>query len=661
LLIVVIWNVEYEAARVDAGIKAAIIAENALPAVQFGDARTAVEILGGLNRDAGILDARIVSADGHVFAAFAPTGTDQHEGGGSAKTIRVDVPIQVGNERLATFELTSDTAQVLAQIKTYASAVGLATGVALLLGGFIVVRLQRAITDPLSNLTRLMKEVSSGGDLSRRAAVPTGDELGELSDSFNRMIEQIEFRNTALSKELRERIQAEKRLEHLAHHDPVTGLPNRHFFRLRTGDLLHGGALNQGTMALFFVDLDNFKYINDSFGHDFGDQVLVAIAERLLASVRAYDMVVRFGGDEFVVLLDRVSDVAQMVRLAQKLSAAVTRPIKMDEQQFVVTCSIGIALAPLHASNFDELLQKADAAMYAAKTAGKNGIRVWEAAISYDTTARFALEADLRQALVLGEIEMHYQPVVALATGRIAGMEALMRWRHPRRGFVSPAEFIPIAEDTGLILELGEWAMRAAFTQARAWNAAFGPLFVAVNVSGCQLRDREFPARAEAIATASGLSRDMRELEVTESIIMGQTGEAVRLLEDLTARGFSLSLDDFGTGYSSLSYLKRFPLDKLKIDRSFVKDLPDDVEDAAIAEAIIGLARTLSMRVVAEGIETEAQARMLHSLGCQFGQGYYFSKPLPVEQMTTFIAENLGARTGPLSERVLPQGAAAAV
>jgi EAL domain-containing protein (putative c-di-GMP-specific phosphodiesterase class I) len=317
--------------------------------------------------------------------------------------------------------------------------------------------------------------------------------------------------------------------------------------------------------------------------------------------------------------------------------------MRIGEREFFITCSIGVALAPEHADNFDDLLQKSDTAMYAAKTAGKNGICLWEASISNDTRARFVLENDLRQALAHDEIEMHYQPIVALASGRMVGMEALMRWRHPARGFVSPAEFIPVAEDTGLILELGEWAMRTAFTQAARWNQHHGPLFVAVNVSGRQFRERGFAEQAEAIARASGLAREMCELEVTESIIMGSTGEAVRLLEDLSSRGFALALDDFGTGYSSLSYLKRFPLDKLKIDRSFVKDLPDDVEDAAIAEAIIGLARTLSMRVVAEGIETAAQAKMLTGLGCQYGQGYYFSKPLPVERMAEFVAENLAA------------------
>ncbi|MEO8411526.1 MAG: bifunctional diguanylate cyclase/phosphodiesterase, partial [Propionivibrio sp.] len=417
----------------------------------------------------------------------------------------------------------------------------------------------------------------------------------------------------------------------------------RHFFRRRTGDLMRGNALEHASMALLFIDLDNFKQINDNFGHDCGDQLLVAVAERLLASVRASDMVVRFGGDEFIVLIDRIDTPEHAAQLAQKLLDGITRPFLLgeSENEFFVTCSIGLALAPAQASSFDQLLQRADAAMYAAKSAGKNAIRLWETSISDNSNSRFSMENDLRQALANGEITLHYQPIVELETGVIAGMEALMRWQHPRRGYVPPDQFIPVAEDTGMILELGEWAMRTAFTQAAQWNRRFGPLFVAVNVSGRQFRDRDFAAKAEAIARASGLAREMSELEVTESTLMTHTGGAVAILEDLSARGFSLSLDDFGTGYSSLSYLKRFSIDKLKIDRSFVSDLPHDAEDAAIAEAIIGIARTLSKRTVAEGIESAAQATMLRQLGCRYGQGYHFARPMPADEMSAFIAANL--------------------
>ena len=639
MLILIVWNIEYRDAEHEAGIKAAIIAENALPALRFRDVKTAEEVLAGLGRDTEILSARIVEPNGQTFAAFVPRHADAARGSTREGMIqiRVSAPMASGKERVATLEMVSDGNAVIQQIMVYVGAVFLSAVLALLIGSLIAVRLQLAITQPLSALVALMKDVSAGGDLSQRATVVSHDELGELGESFNRMIGQIEHRNTALGEELAERVRAEKRLEHLALHDQVTGLPNRHYFRKRTAELMNSQASGGGSRALLFIDLDNFKYINDTFGHDCGDQLLIVMAERLSAAVRTHDMVVRFGGDEFVVVLDRIHDVDQALQRAHRLLDVVTQPFKLTDREFFVTCSIGVAITPAHGVSFDVLLQKADAAMYVAKNAGKNGVRLWEPLMSNESSTRFELESDLHLALENGEIEMHYQPIVSLATGRLEGMEALMRWRHPSRGLVPPAVFIPIAEDSGLILGLGEWAMRTAFQQTAAWNQQFTPLFIAVNVSGRQFREPAFAAKSERIANACGLARHLCELEVTESIVMSHSGEAASVLNELSGYGFSLSLDDFGTGYSSLSYLKRFSLDKLKIDRSFVMDLPDDVENIAITKAIIGLAKTLSMRTVAEGIETADQAATLRTLECQYGQGYYFSHPLTVEQMTAFI------------------------
>ena len=642
LLVLIVWNVEQRKAEHDAGLKAAIIAENALPALRFRDAKTAEEILGGLSRDDQVLRARIVEPDGHTFAEFASERSVS--AGKNAVTgvlhFGVAVPMGVGAGHLGTLEIDSGRAYVFTQILFYVGAVVLSLVLALLIGNFVAMRLQQAITHPLSALVEMMKKVSIGGDFSQRATVSTHDEIGELGESFNRMIEQIELRDKALGKELIERVRAAQQLEYLAMHDQVTGLPNRYSFRRRTDELMQNPSPHDGVRALLFIDLDNFKFVNDTFGHDCGDQLLVEVGKRLSASIRTSDMVVRFGGDEFVVLLDNIADLPQAQLGARKLLDAVIQPFKLFDQDFFITCSIGVAMAADPAENFEELLQKADAAMYVAKIAGKNGIRLWEVSMSNESRTRFELEADLHQALSKGEIELHYQPIVVLASGRIAGMEALMRWHHPARGLVAPDVFIPIAEDSGLILSLGEWAMRTAFAQAALWNERFGPLFMAVNVSGRQFREVEFATKSEAIARASGLAHDMCELEVTESVIMGHSGEAARTLDALSTFGFSLSLDDFGTGYSSLAYLKRFSIDKLKIDRTFIKDLPDDVEDVAITEAIIGLAQTLSMRTVAEGIETAAQATLLRQLGCQYGQGYYFSKPLPVEKMAAFITLN---------------------
>ncbi|OGB28724.1 MAG: hypothetical protein A3F78_16315 [Burkholderiales bacterium RIFCSPLOWO2_12_FULL_61_40] len=644
MLVLIVWNVEYRKAEHEAGLKAGIVAENALPALLLRDSKTAEEILARLGRDSEVLGARIIEPNGRIFASFRPPDGNPGGAKGIAREgllrMRVNTAIVSGGERLATLEVESDRGYVVAQILFYGGAVLLSMVLSMLIGNSIAVHLQRVITDPLSALVALMKNVSVDGNLSQRATITTQDEIGELGEGFNRMIAHIEQRNTALGNELAERQRVEQRLEHQALHDQVTGLPNRHFFRRRTDELMRDTAPRQGSRALLFIDLDNFKYVNDTFGHDCGDRLLIVVGERLSAAVRATDMVVRFGGDEFVVVLDQIANLPQAQLGARKVLDAVIQPFKMAEQNFFITCSIGVAMAAGPSENFDELLKKADAAMYVAKSAGKNGIRLWEPSMSNESRTRFELEAELHQALDNHELELHYQPIIELATGRIAGLEALMRWHHPARGPVSPAVFIPIAEDSGLIVRLGEWAMLTAFSQAARWNARFDPLFMAVNVSGRQFRDHAFASKAQTIARASGLAYGMCELEVTETMVMGHSGEAARILGELSAAGFSLSLDDFGTGYSSLAYLKRFALDKLKIDRSFVMDLPDDVEDAAITEAIVGLAKTLSMRTVAEGIETAAQAAMLRQLGCQYGQGYFFSRPLPAEQVAAFIANN---------------------
>lgn len=640
ILVLTVWHVSRSNAVYDAGIKAAIVADNILPSLQFRDDRVANEILHGLSRDRDILSAQVVEADGSVFAAFTAEGRNTASRLKGGNLIRTSVPLLDGGDRLGSVELVSDLDSVYRETGIYTIAIVVAMLVSLLVGSLLMLRLQRAITTPLTNLTRLMKQVSERNDYSHRTEVTSQDELGELGSSFNHMIEQIQQRDTALGHELAERLRAEEQLAHLAHHDPVTGLPNRHYFRKCALELPKDEEFRLTPMALLFIDLDNFKYVNDTFGHDCGDQLLTRVAERIQASVRANDLVVRFGGDEFVVLLQHVRDSATALMLAEKLREVLTQPLELNRHEFVVTCSIGVALSPLHGNTAEELLQNADAAMYHAKVAGKNGVRLWENAMSAQSTARFSMESDLRHAIERNELEVHYQPIIHLGSGRAVGMEALLRWKHPTQGFISPVEFIPVAEDSGLILSIGEWVMEEAFRQVAEWSREFGPLFIAVNVSARQFRNPAFVNRTREIAHASGLPLAQIELELTESMVMGHTGEATRIMHELVECGFGLSLDDFGTGYSSLSYLKRFPLDKLKIDRSFVSDLPDDAESTAIAEAIAGLAGTLDMRVVAEGIETREQAELLERLNCQFGQGYYFSRPLPASRFPGFIAEN---------------------
>ncbi|HEY5762684.1 MAG TPA: EAL domain-containing protein [Rhodocyclaceae bacterium] len=637
LLIFVVWRIEYASAERESRIKAAIVAENALPALQFGDAMTAAEILGGLERDESVIDAFIIDAQGTPFAGFRSDRTTSAVLG--IEPIRVSLPIMSGNELLGTIEINNDPSEVHRQILSYVAAVAIATMVALLLGTFVVIRLQRTITSPLAQLTELMRAAAQSNEYSQRILLPRHDEIGEMSQSFNRMIDVIKQRERALNVELGERRRAEQQLEHLAHHDPVTGLPNRHYFRRRAAEV--GADAGPSSVAVLFIDIDNFKYVNDTFGHDLGDKLLVTVAERLVRSVRANDAVVRFGGDEFVVLLDQSGGPEQAMKLGEKIGKAITERMSIDGNDFFVTCSIGVAVAPEHGVVLDELLTRADVAMYVAKAAGKNGVRLWEADATAATSARFSIENALRQALANNELEMYYQPIVSLDGVRIVGSEALMRWRNPALGFVSPAEFIPVAEECGLIGAMGDWAMRTAFAQNAEWNRRFAPMNVSVNVSGRQFNDPAFAQRAAQIAADCGLPSGRCELELTESILMSHIGEASRVLHELSDAGFSIALDDFGTGYSSLAYLKRLPIDKLKIDRSFVSDLPESAEALAIAEAIVAMSTALRLSVIAEGIETAQQRDALAGMRCRLGQGYLFSRPLPPEQFAELLESGL--------------------
>lgn len=399
ILVLTVWHVSRSNAVYDADIKAAIVADNILPSLQFRDDRVANEILHGLSRDRDILSAQVVEADGSVFAAFTAEGRNTASRLQGGNLIHTSVPLLDGGDRLGSVELVSDLDSVYRETGIYTIAIVVAMLVSLLVGSLLMLRLQRAITTPLTNLTRLMKQVSERNDYSHRTEVTSQDELGELGSSFNHMIEQIQQRDTALGHELAERLRAEEQLAHLAHHDPVTGLPNRHYFRKCALELPKDEEFRLTPMALLFIDLDNFKYVNDTFGHDCGDQLLTRVAERIQTSVRANDLVVRFGGDEFVVLLQHVRDSATALMLAEKLREVLTQPLELNRHEFVVTCSIGVALSPLHGNTAEELLQNADAAMYHAKVAGKNGVRLWENAMSAQSTARFSMESDLRHAI----------------------------------------------------------------------------------------------------------------------------------------------------------------------------------------------------------------------------------------------------------------------
>ena len=434
-------------------------------------------------------------------------------------------------------------------------------------------------------------------------------------------------------------------LYHLAHYDALTGLPNRLLFEDRLTQALAQERRAGQLVALLFLDLDRFKAINDTFGHAVGDLLLKAVAERLSQSVRENDTVARMGGDEFTLIFSGLREPEDAGQIAHLILEAMAKPFVLEGHEVHVSTSIGITLYPLDNNSIDEkksaietLLKNADTAMYKAKDQGKNNYQFFKAEMNVATLERLLLENDLRKALENGEFVLHYQPRIHCADGSISGMEALIRWRHPTLGLISPATFIPLAEETGLIVPIGEWVLRTACTQTKAWlDAGMRPLRVAVNLSARQFKHADLILTIENVLRATGLSPSYLEVELTEGLAMEDVKQTVITLNALSAMGVSIAIDDFGTGYSSLAYLKRFPVDFLKIDQSFVRDIGGGGDSAAIAKTIIAMAHNLQLQVVGEGVETAEQFDFLRQHGCEEVQGYLLSRPLPAEEFAIFV------------------------
>jgi len=460
----------------------------------------------------------------------------------------------------------------------------------------------------------------------------TSDEDGNATGQF------------ALITDITQRKQAEAQIRNLAFYDVLTQLPNRRLLLDRLGHALASSQRYSRFGAILFLDLDNFKVINDTQGHDVGDLLLSEVAQRLQACVREDDSVARLGGDEFVALLenlhhDEAIAAAQAEMVAEKIRDAINQPFSIQRREFHSTPSIGISLFFGRRVSIDELLKRADVAMYQAKDAGRNAIRFFDPAMQAGLDARIALVADLRQALPQHQLHLDYQPQVDLV-GHIFGAEVLLRWRHPQRGLISPAEFIPLAEECNLILDLGHWVLQTACAQIKVWQQqpTTRLLRLAVNVSARQFRQPDFVRKVEALLAEYAIDPALLKLELTESLVLDNVDDSIAKMLTLKARGIGFSMDDFGTGHSSLSYLKRLPLDQLKIDQSFVRDIATDPNDAAIVQTIIVMAKSLGLDVIAEGVETEAQLEFLRQRGCAAFQGYLFSRPVALDQFEALLS-----------------------
>jgi diguanylate cyclase (GGDEF)-like protein/PAS domain S-box-containing protein len=435
-------------------------------------------------------------------------------------------------------------------------------------------------------------------------------------------------------------------MSHMAQHDILTNLPNRTLLQDRLTQAIATASRNDSRIAVLFLDLDGFKHINDSLGHGTGDRLLQSVARRLLAAVRTSDTVCRMGGDEFVILLSEVSHAGDAGVKAGKILSALSAPFEMEQNTLRVTASVGVSTYPEDGQSAELLIRNADLAMYQAKEKGRSNYQFFEKGMNVRAVERQSIEEDLRFALERNEFVVHYQPKIDLKTGGITGVEALVRWRHPKRGLVGPLRFISVAEDCGLILPIGKWVLRESCRQAKAWqDAGLPPIEVAVNVSSVEFRNDDFPEGIATILRETGLEPCYLELELTESVLMQHAEFSVPLLKNLKTMGVRLAIDDFGTGYSSLSYLRQFPIDTLKVDQSFIHEINAETDEATIISAVINMGCRLKHRVIAEGVETAEQLAFLRAHGCDEGQGYYFGRPMPATQTAKLLEVGMAATT----------------
>ena len=450
--------------------------------------------------------------------------------------------------------------------------------------------------------------------------------------------EQITHYVTTFS-DISERKEAEERIRFLAQHDILTGLPNRALFTSELTQAIANAKRQHHQLALFFIDLDHFKNINDSLGHHFGDLLLQEIAERLKSRLKDMDAICRQGGDEFILMLQDITSPDDVAHIAERLIEVLSTPVLLDSHEIAISASIGIALYPEDGDNGETLVKNADAAMYHAKQSGRDQYRFFVKALNDTVHERLTIESGLRKALERKEFELYYQPQINLVSGEMIGVEALIRWHHPEFGMVPPVRFIPIAEDSGLIIPIGDWVLNEACRQAVAWQqAGLTELTMAVNLSAVQFRRGDVEKSINNALQASGLNPALLELELTESILIQDTEKMLATVQRLKSLGVKLSIDDFGTGYSSLSYLKRFNVDKLKIDQSFIRNMVNDPSDAAIVHAIIQMARSLNLKTIAEGVEEQSMLEALQLHQCHEAQGYYFARPMPADELARYAA-----------------------
>jgi diguanylate cyclase (GGDEF)-like protein len=619
---------------------ARVLAQNVRAPLSFEDPAAAQRVLEGLGAVPEVRWAALLDAHAAVFASFAQKGASV-PASVEVGRLMADAPADALFHSLVyVVELVRVDGAVVGQLvvctdaspafsATLARAVLVLLGAAVigLLASAVAVKVQDGMVQPITDLADVMHDVSRTHSYTTRVSTQRSDEVGALYDGFNRLLGELEARETVLQRQ-------QARLFTLAHIDAVTGLSNRHHFRLVLDEALT--RVSSHPFAILCLDLDRFKTVNDALGHDVGDTLLTMVGQRLTAVSREGDMVARLGGDEFAMVLRDVADRQEVQRIADRVLAALCTSVDIEGWTVPMGVSVGIALAPRDGDQPDQLLKNADLALYGAKAGGRGRACFYDAGMSAGVVRRLQLERALRSAIALDQLSVVYQPQVDLTSRAITGFEALVRWRHPELGDVRPDEFIAVAEEAGLINEIGAWVLEQACLEASTWPEH---LSVAVNLSAVQVMTQDLPLLVGRVLATSGLAATRLEVEITESVLLNETEATLAQLHGLNRLGVRIALDDFGTGYSSMAYLRRFPFDKLKIDRCFVKALATEPDARVIVHAIIDMATGLHMKTLAEGVEREAELSALREEGCAEVQGYLVSRPLRVEAVLPFVRE----------------------
>jgi diguanylate cyclase (GGDEF)-like protein len=627
----------------DLNAQMTLIEDNVGSAIAFEDSKAAAETLQSLSINRSIDQAYIVLKNQTQFAGYY-AGNHQYHNDKAVKAItqrksgiHLNRPIMVNGQQLATLYVDANFDKVNARIQVFAFALFFAVTFATFFARVMSKRLNHVLTEPILYLESLVTNITKFHNYKQRSNIHSADEIGALSEGINSMLDNIKMRDDKLVEELKHRIVVEKKLDQLAYVDSQTKLPNRHAF---TEYLNKCTGEHQACFYLLMLDLDFFKVVNDTHGHEAGDQLLTQCGQRLRRILNGDDTVFRIGGDEFAIVIKAVNVIYDVEKICHRIIHSISQKFMIDGQEVHIGTSIGIAQFTNGCSE-SNLIKYADVAMYWAKSAGKNTFKFYSEEVEQANYHHQKLTTDLQTALKLNQFELYYQPIVNVQTSAIEGFEALLRWHHPKEGMISPFVFIPIAENTGAITTIGAWVIQQAIAQIKVWQEQFDQhLFMNINISARQFFDKRVVDIVRKALSDSDVNPNTIHIELTESVLMEDVEKAVGILKQLRALGAGISIDDFGTGHSSMSYLKQFPVDTIKIDKSFVRGLPTDSVDTAIVEAIFALAKSLRFDVVAEGVESKQQLDCLKLNKCTKVQGYLFSEPVPAQTIETYLAHS---------------------